>query len=543
MAKKAQRTGETSGKGPSEQSRIDAVRDRRLARERPENLVKQEIATLLRSPGITLEDMTASMNHWSTERRAWTPWTEHQVALELSHHFGDRLPAGLSLQVRRTLRPPRPASLVAARPSKAERRRRNRELREQQERKRVRAEAAAKAREFDEAARAAERFFAAAGIAARIERQRATIGSVAVGITPARFLQPRGYQDWLDQIVDDHFRHRLLDSAVSHLTGLAGMKVVPTEHGIAVLAFAGGHLATVQATRVSVRHYAPIRGNFLTDGAPWDEVRHWLTAAPKRRAAAERRAGQAGQRARPAKEALVAPRAAVWLRPDVLGTLAAELAAAAYAASEQLRTARNLAFAHPVELAFDSQTIRFEPITVDGAAIRLPFRWTAGHGDVDGQVTLSASRDPLPCALIGSTADGVAALAWATTLIAYASLTCRERLVSTSVEPGQRQAPPAPAREPRTRQLAAPRSSSFSELALEPDYHTRRLLSSYVAGHRRRLPPAKRASERARVRARRVRITLCPDETWVTPHVRGAPAEAVLRFAWTPPAVIGTRHS
>ncbi len=67
------------------------------------------------------------------------------------------------------------------------------------------------------------------------------------------------------------------------------------------------------------------------------------------------------------------------------------------------------------------------------------------------------------------------------------------------------------------------------------------LLSSYVAGHRRRLRPGQRRSDEAARNAEAVGIQLGDGETWVRPHSRGVPEDAILTFSWNAPAIVLAR--
>jgi hypothetical protein len=185
----------------------------------------------------------------------------------------------------------------------------------------------------------------------------------------------------------------------------------------------------------------------------------------------------------------------------------------------------------------------------------VPFALERRDGRFEGGLLLGASADPLPCHWRQSSDVETLALAWTLALVAYAELTC------IPVEPVP---PPGPPRRPRTasrrpaasarhageRSRDAPRSSGGS-IALPADFRARgqtaRYLASYVAGHRRRLASGWTRSDEAERNARAVGITLRHGETWVQPHVRGVPRDAVLHFAWQAPgwvhAVLAARAS
>jgi hypothetical protein len=125
-----------------------------------------------------------------------------------------------------------------------------------------------------------------------------------------------------------------------------------------------------------------------------------------------------------------------------------------------------------------------------------------------------------------------------TALVAFADLTCvpQSDRTTTAAQPTQRQ-------RRNLRGSSEPHSAvrhgkTTLAASLAPSAETGELLASYVVGHRRRLRERQQPSPEAVHAADRAGITLRPYETWVRPHMRGAPDDAVLIFAWTPPALL-----
>jgi hypothetical protein len=170
------------------------------------------------------------------------------------------------------------------------------------------------------------------------------------------------------------------------------------------------------------------------------------------------------------------------------------------------------------------------------------------QGSVAGALRLRTPGDPLAVAVERSVDPDRAAVAWVLALVAYAQLTC--------VAPAERDASaPSGGRtwkhardasagggRPQSRTAAPTRVGSLVlSASLRPTGQTAALLASYVAGHRRRLRSGRRSSERARRSAEAVGIELGDAETWVRPHTRGVPDDAVLTFAWRPPSEVDRR--
>ncbi len=131
------------------------------------------------------------------------------------------------------------------------------------------------------------------------------------------------------------------------------------------------------------------------------------------------------------------------------------------------------------------------------------------------------------------------ALTWTLALDAYAEISCIPRPRPRTRQAAARTVPARRSIRSTTRDTrSAPRPPSDPGAlpnTLRALGQTTHYLASYVAGHRRRLQPGWEHSQEAVANAARFGITLRQDETWVQPHVRGVPPDAVLHFAWQPP--------
>jgi hypothetical protein len=190
---------------------------------------------------------------------------------------------------------------------------------------------------------------------------------------------------------------------------------------------------------------------------------------------------------------------------DALPADVRELAAFA---SQLIREERTTAFEHAVRLQLPDESVRFEPIRGEGAALEVPYVYRAPGGAVRAALRLRTPADPLALAVEHADGDALLGRSWVTALVAYADLTCVPQ-----------------AERARTGLVASGA--------------TDRLLAANVAGHRRRLRQRRAPSPAAVRAADRAGITLRAHETWVRPHLRGVPADTVLTFDWTPPAALG----
>lgn len=194
-------------------------------------------------------------------------------------------------------------------------------------------------------------------------------------------------------------------------------------------------------------------------------------------------------------------------------------------------------FGHAIQLRYAGGAITFDPLRQGAAHVELPITWTRWTDDARAELRISGRLDPLHLVFYGEDDEDAAVEGWVLALVAYAQLVCREDLAefvrprSHSTTARVRSAPTTD----RPRVAAGPRGARVSG-GFRPIVRTRRWIASYVAGHRRRLRPGHHASTEAKARAARVGITLRPGETWVSPHVRGVPADAVLQFDWDAPA-------
>lgn len=363
-------------------------------------------------------------------------------------------------------------------------------------------------------------FFAAADISASINGQAVRVAGVSVSPSKTQLASQAKLDELIDSVVWEHHRDALLKSISRNLRGVQELRAVAGTHGW-VLSHSRVGVAVIRATSAKVRSTPARHGNYLTDrDGAWDLLAQEIAipivddvpkpALPKRRVFAEFPEG-----------------------------VASDIRELAHDASAELRTHRNLVFGHSVELQYAGGSIRFAPLVQDGAHIEAPVTWSWWTKGAQARLRLAGNQDPLNLVFLGDDEDGAVAAGWAVALVAYAQLVCREDLAEL-VRPRARWAPPRVQRLGRlTRQSASSTSGAVrSSGAFKPIGRTRAWIASYVAGHRRRLRPGHHASPEAQARARRVGITLRQGETWVSPHVRGVPADAVLQFQWeAPPAL------
>lgn len=371
---------------------------------------------------------------------------------------------------------------------------------------------------------------AAAGVPAHL-----TSDGRAVAVDGTRVLVPRPGEKWghgwvmqkiAREALDQHFVRRVADN----LDGLP-LRALPTSDGI-VLSRGDRVIGRVSATRAVVaprtrtdRAPAPINGNFLADGPHWQRLRAALSRLAPTRAA---------RTAAVQEDPFTPPAQVLTELPDSVAT---ELRDVATVASQLIREERTVAFAHTVEMRIGSgESVRVAPIRADGGPIEAPFVYETDTGRVAAAIRLKSPRDPMAIALEAGSDPELVGGGWVTALVAFADLTCVPQ------SPGEPRNNP-----PVRRRGASPLGSSRPPTRhgqttlsgrLAPSSQTAALLASYVVGHRRRLRDGQAASAQARKEAELAGITLRPRETWVRPHVRGAPEDTVLVFDWTPPDVL-----
>jgi hypothetical protein len=163
-----------------------------------------------------------------------------------------------------------------------------------------------------------------------------------------------------------------------------------------------------------------------------------------------------------------------------------------------------LEFGHAVTLRTLSGTVQFKPIP-DAPPTRVPFTYADTRDRaVSGALRLKSPAEFMAIEVVMPVAEHALVCAWVAAVTGYAELTCVES------------------------------SQDRPEVSdtLRPTAQTRAYMSSYVAGHRRRLGAGQQASDVAHAHTRNIGITLADYETWVRPDTRGVPADADLVFDW-----------
>jgi hypothetical protein len=393
---------------------------------------------------------------------------------------------------------------------RAERERRKRERKEGEQR------AAEQARKRHAAAlQHIVEFFAAAGINATTDGTSARVAGTVVTPSKAQVASRAKLDELIDRLVWTHHRDALLQSISRHLNH--ELRAVPGTNGW-VLSDTRTPMVVIRATSAKAQSLPARSANYLTDGAHWRHLAEEIKTLRARDVRAE-------------------PRTRLRVFTELPPSLPAPIRDLALEASQQLRTERNLVFGHPVELQYADGTIRFDPLRQGSPHVELPVGWSRWSEDATAEVRIGGGRDPLHLSFRGEDDDSDVVHGWVLALVGYAQIVCREDLMDV-LRPHPRSVTPAgpsSTRSPTPRTVAAP-GRSPSMPGLKPIGRTARWISSYVAGHRRQLRPGHHASREARARAARVGIALRPGETWVSPHVRGVPPDAVLRFVWEAPA-------
>lgn len=217
--------------------------------------------------------------------------------------------------------------------------------------------------------------------------------------------------------------------------------------------------------------------------------------------------------------------------------LAQELIDACLDASHRIRLERHVAYERPVILQCDFGELTLLPIDGSATRLRMPFRLANGAEALQGELVLG-NRDPLPLLIGKDVAYNDAITAWTYALLGFADATCikfepvQPTARRESARPRWHPSPSVSHRRPSMRTL--PRRRQWPR-HLEPVGQWISYSGSLVASHRRHLNDGRTASDEACERARRVGITLHPDETWVQTHIRGIPDNIEMRFLWHAP--------
>jgi hypothetical protein len=531
---------------------------------RPGARLRRFIEQALRAdPGLTLPELLDATNAWAKQGHThkgyvlWSgdrPFGPHYLGLLLREEWAARLGSGELRQQARFFRenPDKSledlaratqARLEAMRARDAAKRERLARKREQRAQRKKREEAERQAqhereerdrrdRERRAAGQAAQRhaaaldriieFFHAAGIEAAANGGALRVAGVPVKVTRADVASRAKVDGLVDRVVWARHRELLLNGISRHLPGADELRAIAGTDGW-ILSHDRTPLAIVRATSAKAKSTPARPGNFLTVSAPWQALGDAIRAL---------RAGPVRSRSTvPAP-----PKERLRRFAELPESMPAALRDLALTASHQLRTERNLVFAHAVELQDGGEAIRFAPLTQGPSYVEVPVTWSRWSDGAMANLAISGRRDPLPLAFRGEDDDAAVVRGWVLALVGYAQLVCREELADLLHARPRADSSGAgsSAGSGQARLLAtAPRAWSLHRLT--PVGRTRNWIASYVAGHRRRLRPGHAASPEARSRAARVGITLRQGETWVSPHVRGVPANAVLQFRWVAP--------
>ena len=382
-----------------------------------------------------------------------------------------------------------------------------------------------RAERLDSVRREVSKFLRPLGVPVKATANGFSVGNRQVQLTEAE-LKRGDPGPIVDRLVADRFLEDL-ERAVTAGLALDGFKLTTFRARDGVRLRDGQtSVALVKATRATLGgDAAPIQGNFLaSEGAHWDALRRglWRTSVSQ---VLTHLPG---------------------LASDVDRTRALN-------ASAQIRTERSREFGHTVILRRGKTSVRFDPIPEHGT-VQVPFEFRAGDAYLIGALRLRAPQDPLALAVFDRSAnESVIVHAWLFALLGYAELTCVPVEAAAAKLPteerGDRASRPSGGDRPSvgSRPVSKPQShrggghrpdSALLPGSLVPTAHTRRYLTSYVAGHKRHLGVGRHPSTDARKRAKHLGIALGPNETWVRPHARGVPDDAALVFEWkTAPAV------
>lgn len=210
--------------------------------------------------------------------------------------------------------------------------------------------------------------------------------------------------------------------------------------------------------------------------------------------------------------------------------LQSDLREAGLTASCRLRNERNLVFDHRVEIEVSTgDKLVFQPIrgSMDGPEV--PFQLITDNSSTECALQLRGADNPMPLVIRRGHGDGCPGSAWVLALCAYAELTIVAPPIRRNRPAAHNVASVRGTRRPPRRQLPRGRVVRYSSKLL-PSRGTTAFLSSYVAGHRRRLRPDHSRSAEAAAAAAAAGIELLDDETWVRPFSRGNPPDGGLTF-------------
>jgi hypothetical protein len=323
--------------------------------------------------------------------------------------------------------------------------------------------------------------------------------------------------------------HELRASLVRRLP-IADLEVRMSETSYGLeLRRAGQLVARVRCARALVDGGEDIVGPFHQSGRHWSRLIAYLAGDVPRLA---RVAGSRRVQSRDIHDA----RATALLAPSERE---------AVAASAALLTERSVAYGHSVDLLADDVHLRLLPLRRRQGRLEAPFASRLASGSLfAGALVLEGRCEVLPLWEFARSGLDVGHH-WLLALNGLKELTCVERIDDPAIgaRSGRRERRRLDGRLGPKRleeRLFGRRSSLLHGARLSPTPETLRWAAGYVAGHRRQLQPGQSASAEATARAADVGIKLASDETWVRPHTRGAPADAVLSFVWDAPSAISS---
>lgn len=372
-------------------------------------------------------------------------------------------------------------------------------------------------------------FMTAAGVQCSVSESGIALAGKHIPLARTDTRSTRAIDAWIDAAISLRCPELLRSAVTAHLD-VEGIRLRAEDRRLAIIVD-NRPLAVVRATSAKVEGLAARRGNYLAAGTHWNELQADIATA--------RRPSTTVQAQNVRSHAAVT--ANVRRYSTFPSTVVDPLLTLVMNASSALRTERSLVFGHAVELRYAAGTLRFAPLEAHGTSVRCPFTWAHNGARLDGRLVLTSLRDPVLLETADQLPDTELAQAWTSALLAYADLTCNPRTAPAASEPLSRPSPTGRAHATSPRSIADRTVATAGQLAstaLTPVGRTTDWIASYVAGHRRRLRPGQQASREARQRARQVGIALSPGETWVSPHVRGVPPDAVLVFRWSPPEAL-----
>ncbi|CAB4893917.1 unannotated protein [freshwater metagenome] len=376
-------------------------------------------------------------------------------------------------------------------------------------------------------------------------------GAVIVGdrvLQVPQFVGDGAAERAIDSVVMEHFADRLLRTVDSQLGARRdGMTIDLNRRVAAVDLRVRGHLvARVSASRwwEDPGRRASGTGNFVTAGPQWDAVREHVHGPSLASSTDEAYGADLLQ----ALEGLdIEP--ALPMRYAFSDTLQPQLKFLGESASRRIRSERSLAFGHVVHVRAKSGfELAFSPVLQDRGRPEVGVAYQDAKGRISLRMRVAGRSDPLAIQVPAGSGSSRVDRAWVCALLIFAELTCPPDLDHLRPATPARVAARQPARSGVASRLTTaerrrpPASRSVAPRAFEPIGETSRWMSSYVAGHRRQLPPGHAASDDAITAASAAGISLRSGETWVSPHVRGMPPGISLHFGWKAPSALGGKR-